>query len=130
MEEGRGPREVASFREQRLTVAAALYCIVIYGGGSTVFQVAIPYYIEPLEAEAYALLLGAKLAAALNSQVVNFLTELAIGPCDPSLLNWQQSLKECNIQSSRLEGKQIKLLISSQSRLGKQVLQALVCIPV
>ena len=28
MEEGRGPREVASFREQRLTVAAALHCIV------------------------------------------------------------------------------------------------------
>ena len=98
--------------------------------------------MEPLDAEAYALLLGAKLSAALNLQVVNFLTDnevpkkilcasiLDIGLYDRSLLNWQQPLKECNTQSSRLKGKQIKWLISSQSRLDKQVLLALVCIPV
>jgi len=31
--------------------------------------------LEPLEAEGWALLLGARLAAALNLQVVNFLTD-------------------------------------------------------
>jgi len=39
------------------------------------FQVAIPRILEPLEAEGWALLLGARLAAALNLQVVNFLTD-------------------------------------------------------
>jgi hypothetical protein len=77
---------------------------------------------EPLQQPALQLHSGSK--KVLCASV------LVIGPCDPSLLNWQQSLKECNIQSSRLEGKQINLLISSQSRLGKQVLQALVGIPV
>ena len=38
------------------------------------FQVAItPCILEPLEAEDWALLLGARLAAALNLQVLNFL---------------------------------------------------------
>jgi len=41
----------------------------------TFFQVAIPRILEPLEAEGWALLLGARLAAALNLQVVNFLTD-------------------------------------------------------
>lgn len=55
---------------------------------------------------------------------------LGIGIYDLSLLNWQHSLKECNIQSSRLKEKHIKLQITSQSRLDKQMLLALVCIPV
>ena len=40
------------------------------------FQIAItPCILEPLEAEDWALLLGARLAAALNLQVLNFLTD-------------------------------------------------------
>jgi len=39
------------------------------------FQVAIPRFLELLEAEGWALLVGARLAAALNLQVVNFLTD-------------------------------------------------------
>ena len=40
------------------------------------FQVAItPCILEPLEAEDWALLLGARFAAALNLQVLNFLTD-------------------------------------------------------
>ena len=38
-------------------------------------QVAVPKIIDPLEAEAQALLLGAKLALALNLQVANLLTD-------------------------------------------------------
>jgi len=105
-------------------------------------QVAVPKIIDPLEAEAQALLLGAKVALALNLQVASLLTDnlrswrrlhkkdhysiiQVIGLSDQYLRTLQKPQEECITQLSRLEEKPTRLQTSSRSRQDKPQFQVL-----